>query len=710
MNSHREDAKIAKYGKKNIFPRLNTKKRSVLSFFAAFASSRLRVKYVFLFPLLFLVGCASQQVSKQQISEEDAATQLLLAQAANEFQAPNAPKEMNLLDEADVEWHSDKSMKITVHQIWAARMKPDRPLPPLATLNQDSETLTVQTLKMFNLDEKGGFVPSPDPVKLTWTPPEANLPLTLSQIKTAKLPELDAGQALEIRYTLETKTATLLVGKDIHKDPKDAQKPHPIAPEGSFAFLWNDFIPSLKRDLIIQIPKDMELYGTRLRMPQNLSIEEDKTSQKIKTIHFSMGPEDPIPSESFQPAPQDLSPLTAFTLSKSWEEAVLPYRKRVKQLTEGDMVKINELIGDAGSNTGEALIDRVTAIKNAVHQKVDWVDTGLPVYLNPDRNLEEIVDSGKGTSHDMAVLLVAALRNVKINSEVFLYRQSISGDLLTDMPALSQFDGVLVAVQATNKEWIWMDPTEPLAAPGVLPLSALDRQALAVPSPVKWKTTPPFGAKDHRRHRDVTMEFDAQGNLNCSVDLLAYGSSELALRQFFRVTTGDRRREVVLKGLSRRFRDPVLTDYHFGDYHDLTKPLDVHYTFTVANYAKFTKDGGFSFYPAVFEDVEDFFAALEDNRKTPVVVPQNFNSETQAIVKLPDGFKPGELPKDFSISNPVAEFSSTAKVSFATLSYERYLGLKQRTISLGKDYQDLLAFYQAVLTQDRTPLKAVPIQ
>lgn len=253
-----------------------------------------------------------------------------------------------------------------------------------------------------------------------------------------------------------------------------------------------------------------------------------------------------------------------------------------------------------------------------------------------------------------------------------------------------------------------MDPTEPLAAPDVLPLAALDRQALGVFTPLNWKTTPSFGAKDHRRHRDITMEFDGEGNLKCTVDLLAYGSSELALRQFFRATTDDGRRQIVLKGLSRRFRDPQLTDYHFGDYHDLTKPLDVHYAFEVSHYAKPEKEGGFSFYPAVFEDVEDFFAALQDSRKTPVVIPQNFNSETQAIVKLPEGYQPGDLPKDAAISNSVAEFSSTAKIQFDTLSYERYLGLKQRTISLGREYQDLLAFYQAVLTQDRTPLKAVP--
>jgi len=60
-----------------------------------------------------------------------------------------------------------------------------------------------------------------------------------------------------------------------------------------------------------------------------------------------------------------------------------------------------------------------------------------------------------------------------------------------------------------------------------------------------------------------------------------------------------------------------------------------------------------------------------------------------------------------ALSNSVAEFSATSQLQFGTLSYERYLGIRQRNISLGKEYQDLLAFYQAVLTQDRKPFIAV---
>jgi hypothetical protein len=639
-----------------------------------------------------------------QKPSDEMQTQALLSQATSQFTRLNAPRALDLLDEAQVEWRSDKSMKVTVHQFWAARVKPDHPFPVLASINQDSQNLSIQSLKLYEMDDKGVFTEAPIQPQIQWVPPQENLPISLSKLTSARLPELNAGQAMDLKYTLETKTAALLVDKDMHND---AKKPHPVAPEASFAFRWNDFTPSLAKDLTVKIPANLEIFGTRLRMPSGLAVTQSPSAPgKEKTVHFSMGPDDPVPSESFQPALQDLAPLTAFTVNKTWESAVFPYRKRVKQYLDGDLKKVEELIGEAGGNTGEALVDRVAEIKAAIHQKVDWVDTGLPVYLNPDRPLEEVIESGKGTSHDMAMLLVTALRSAKIAPLVYLYRQAGSGELLADMPALSQFDGILVAV-STGKDLLWIDPTESLAAPGVLPLSALDRKALGVLTPLNWRLTPPFGAKDHRRHRDINLELDANGNVKCSVDVLAYGSSELALRQFFRSTTDDKRRDIVYRGLLKRFPGVILTEYRFGDYRDISKPLDLHFSFQIPNYAKVLRDQSLQFYPITFEDIEDFFATLRNNRQTPVVASQNFNSETEAIVKLPPGYKPGDLPKDMAISNSVAEFSATSKVQYGTLSYERYLGLKQRSIALGREYQELLGVYQTVLTQDRKPFTAV---
>ena len=47
----------------------------------------------------------------------------LLSQAASQFQSPDAPKAIHVLDESQAVWSMDKTLKITVHQIWATRLK-----------------------------------------------------------------------------------------------------------------------------------------------------------------------------------------------------------------------------------------------------------------------------------------------------------------------------------------------------------------------------------------------------------------------------------------------------------------------------------------------------------------------------------------------------------------------------------------------------------
>src|SRR5579859_7487177 len=482
-----------------------------------------------------LTGCASAPALKS--STEDSQTQALLSRAASQLQAPNAPKSLQVMDNAQVEWRPDRSMKITVRQIWAARSKPDRPLPPLATLNQESEDFSVQKLRLYPMDEKGGFG-QPSDAEIQWVPPEPNLPPALSKITSARLPELNAGEALEVEYTLETKTTELL---------KSPQKIHPTEAEGSFAFRWNDYVPSMARQLTVKASQNVALYGKRLRIPKNMAVDEQKIGKDTLDRFSLEGPYDAVPLESFQPAVQDLAPLTAFTVDRSWEQALFNYRKRVKQPLDQDLAPVYDLVAEAAGNTGGATLDKVTQIKSFIHKKVQWVDTGLPVYLNPDRAVTEVLESGKGTSHDLAVLLGLALKSLKVPCQIYLYRQSTSGELLGDLPALSQFDGVLVAAQI-GKDWVLMDPTESLAPPGQLPFTALGQEALGVLAPLQWKTLPEMTAKDHRKERDVVMEFLPNGTLRCKVHLQAFGSSELALRKFFRLTTDEKRREVVLKG------------------------------------------------------------------------------------------------------------------------------------------------------------------
>ncbi|HXL73886.1 MAG TPA: hypothetical protein VN963_09705, partial [bacterium] len=106
----------------------------------------------------------------------------LLAQAASQFQNPDAPEMIHVLDQTDAAWGMDKSLKITVHQIWATRVAPEHAMAPIATINTDSQNFTIQNIQLYDLDDKGQFVKNPRKVDLTWVVPGPNLPQSLSKI------------------------------------------------------------------------------------------------------------------------------------------------------------------------------------------------------------------------------------------------------------------------------------------------------------------------------------------------------------------------------------------------------------------------------------------------------------------------------------------------------------------------------------------------
>lgn len=151
--------------------------KNLLRFFIHLCSSHSSVANNSFFLVLSVVlsGCATAP-APNHLSPEEAQTQSLLSQAATRFTAPDAPKALTLLDDAQAEWRSDKSIRVTVHQIWAARVKPDHPLPLLASLNQDSQNLNIQTLKLYQLDDKGNFTPADKQIQAEWIPPRKTCP------------------------------------------------------------------------------------------------------------------------------------------------------------------------------------------------------------------------------------------------------------------------------------------------------------------------------------------------------------------------------------------------------------------------------------------------------------------------------------------------------------------------------------------------------
>ncbi len=640
-----------------------------------------------------VLGCATMKTQTQSPAPTDADRDALLAEAAARFQFPDAPPFLTVLDKAQVDYQKDGGFRVEVQTIWACRAKPTGAFPLPLAFNLDLQILKSATLHTWRLSPEGRYT-NENTQDLKAEPAQKDQPAALAGLVRIVPPSLEAGEAMEINYVVENK-------------PVKAAETDAPAAEKSFAFRWQDPQSALRRELVLSRPPDLDLVGVRQRVPSAAKMFELRSKDRVVDRWVLEGLQPGLPQEPYGPPLGDLAGVTAFTPFHNWQSALDPFKKDCDAALEdnSDLDAAFDGMIPAATEGADSKVAKARRLLQALRAKWRYDDPGLPLALQTRRDLKEANDSGWVTPREAGLILAAALKHLGLAPQLYLARRNPGGGLLTQSPALTQFDELLLNFTFGGAT-LWVDPAEPLAPVGDLPLALLGVEALAVSQPLKWTDTPDLLAKDHRKERNVRLEISSQGDLQCSVELTAHGSSEVALRQFFRATTDSQRRDIVSRGLAKRFPKAQLTDYRFGDYRDLDHPFLVTYVFEVPGYAEPMGPGRLRFYPPVFEDVEEFMSALQPTRRTPVVLSQNFNSTVRQIIRLPKGWKVPDLPPDASLSNPVAEFLSNPKMEFGTLLDERYTGLKKRRIEPGEEYQQLQDFYQAVLKQDRTPFIA----
>lgn len=658
---------------------------------------------------ILLGGCASTHKTHPAASAAADATPVptpppepavesCLAEGAARFQFPDAPALLTLLDVAKVEYTKDGGFRVVVRSLWAARTQPPKGFPAPIRFNSKLQKIESVRVRTWSLTKDGRFAPD-EGVTVEAKPFLENAPPGLECLQTVDLPPLQSGKAMELTYTLSNLPAPTLAEAAANSLPA-------AAAERSFAFRWQGAWPALKRELVLTRPVSLKIYGYKARLPEGVKVYEKTEDQTAETTWLLDGYQGGVETEPYQPPLNDFTGVTSFSASPDWETALQPFLDDCARALEA-VKGVSLPLTDADGNTPTAL-SREEQARNLVNRlRAQWkiVDSGLPISLQPRRPLETALESRVLTPRESALVLAASLRIVGLRPHVYLAHRPAGGALLTQSPSLQQFDQALIGWES-DKDFTWVDPSEPLAPAGSLPPALLDIPALDVARPVKWRNTPAMLARDHRKERNVELDIRADGSLACRVEMEAFGSSEVALRQFFRDTTDAQRRDVVSRGLIRRFPKAKLVDYNAGDYRDLGQPFIVKYGFEVPDFASWDRQGRMAFYPPVFEDVEDFLSALRDNRRNALVLPQNFNSTVREIIRLPKGWAVKDLPETGTLSNAVAEFMAEPKISFGTLIYERYTGIKDRVIAPGPEYKQLLAFYQAVLKQDRTPFYA----
>lgn len=232
----------------------------------------------------------------------------------------------------------------------------------------------------------------------------------------------------------------------------------------------------------------------------------------------------------------------------AWQESDVPAGADcpllVSRLTDWNVVATRYRQAAAGQYRRHAALDAAVARETAgqtdparalyhylvtqIAYKVGQVETGAPG-ITP-RPATETFDLRVGDCKDMVTLLITMLARAGITAYPALLRSLSRGILIESLPAMAQFDHVVVAVPQAGG-YRWFDPTWRFGPADYLPPKIQGVQALVVTeSGARWSVLPiPTGTANFRR-RVGDLALSAAGEISGQVEVTAGGAIEQALR------------------------------------------------------------------------------------------------------------------------------------------------------------------------------------
>ncbi|MBF9222224.1 DUF3857 domain-containing protein [Hymenobacter ruricola] len=191
--------------------------------------------------------------------------------------------------------------------------------------------------------------------------------------------------------------------------------------------------------------------------------------------------------------------------------------------------------------------------------------------------LRKAYDAHRGSSADVNLLLIAALRDAGIDAQPLILSTRDHGHVNKEFPLLDRFNYVVALVALAGGQDLLVDATEPLLPCGVLPERCLNRVARLVTKQEadgRWVDLTP--AQRQVRFQQVALTLDAQGGLSGKVHderggyAAAHARAELA----------DQGEKKYLAGLLRRHEGWAVPKLTVGAAETVDKPLSLDYEFT----------------------------------------------------------------------------------------------------------------------------------
>ena len=215
---------------------------------------------------------------------------------------------------------------------------------------------------------------------------------------------------------------------------------------------------------------------------------------------------------------------------------------------------------------------RAAAVRALVLRNVKYDGTN---HRMASGSLKHTWEQHRGTSADVNLLLIAALRQAGIAAQPVILSTRANGRVNQSFPLITQYNYVVALVALPESKELLLDATEPLLPAGVLPQRCLSQTGrLVLPEKEgegRWVNLVP--AQRHSHYQQVSMTVDAQGNITSQVHEEQSGYSGARARGRL-AELGEKKYVTELTGQHPSWEVP---SYKFGAVADVAQPLSLTY-------------------------------------------------------------------------------------------------------------------------------------
>jgi hypothetical protein len=293
---------------------------------------------------------------------------------------------------------------------------------------------------------------------------------------------------------------------------------------------------------------------------------------------------------------EDVVPCLVYSSEKTWGDLATWFGKTYyKHLTHDK--SINEFVDAQGwldLPRDEALKQIILYLATDIRSVL--LDLGLAGYEPLDEQV--ILDHRYGDCRDKVLLAIAFLRELGIEASPFLINSSRQE--VVDLPAIEQFDHIILAVNTGEDGFQWFDIMDDNAAYDYLPNHLAGAWGLMItPSGGYFYRTPDVILGENVVENIYRVTMDQNGDLAGTFEASCQGIFDRTVRRYFK-DMKERQMTMYFQQMVSAIQEGAkLGNFHTSDLKKLDESADIELSFDATNYGVLQGDVALFYLPAI---------------------------------------------------------------------------------------------------------------